>query len=102
MRGSKYQLDKTNLQCTQPGCTFTAQNKAGLVNHQQQKHGAAAQEILICCRCHQNFKQRGYRNHTNFCNQNPESRDYVEGNKVRGSDLTMWRTRLTQVKSWMD
>ena len=25
--------DQTDLQCSQPGCTFTTQNKAGLVNH---------------------------------------------------------------------
>ena len=25
--------EQTDLQCTQPGCTFTAQNTAGLVNY---------------------------------------------------------------------
>ena len=49
--------DHTDLQCTQPGCTSAAQNKADLVNYQRQKHGAAAQEILFCCHCHQNFKE---------------------------------------------
>ena len=43
----KHISDQTNLQCTQPGCTFIAQNKAGHVNRQRQKHGAAAQEILL-------------------------------------------------------
>ena len=31
-----------DLQCQESGCTFHAQNKAGLVNHQRQKHRHSA------------------------------------------------------------
>ena len=34
------------LQCTEPGCGFRVQNKAGLVNHRRQKHRAAALETI--------------------------------------------------------
>ena len=34
----------TYLQCKESGCTFQAQNKAGLVNHQRQKHRQSAPE----------------------------------------------------------
>ena len=39
------------LQCTEPGCGFRAQSKAGLVNHRRQKHRAAALETLPCQHC---------------------------------------------------
>ena len=96
MRESKYQI----RQCTQSGCTFTAQNKAGLVNHQRQKHGAAAQEILFCCHCHQNFKQQGYRIiQSSAIKIRTKFRDYVGDNKVLGSVLKTWPAPLTQVKT---
>ena len=61
-------LDQTDLQCTQPGCTDTAQNKAGLVNHQRQKCGATAQEILFVVTATKTLNNN-VRNHTKFCNQ---------------------------------
>lgn len=39
--------DQIDLQCSQPGCNFTTQDKAGLVNHQRQEHQAAAQRSSL-------------------------------------------------------
>ena len=39
--------DKTDLQCTQPGCTFTTQNKAGLVNQRQKKWSSSPRDPLL-------------------------------------------------------
>ena len=70
-RERKQVVEQTDLQCTEPGCSFVAHNKAGLVNHCRQKHRAAAQEIITCQYCHRNFKAQGFHNHAKFCQQNP-------------------------------
>ena len=59
------------LQCTEPGCGFRAQSKAGLVNHRRQKHRAAALETLTCQHCGGQYRRQGLRNHVKFCKQNP-------------------------------
>ena len=59
------------LQCTEPGCGFRAQSKAGLVNHRRQKHRAAALETLTCQHCGGQYRRQGLHNHVKFCKQNP-------------------------------
>ena len=49
------------LECA--NCGFTAQNKAGLVNHQRQKHSDAAQMTVTCQFCGQAFKRQGLKMH---------------------------------------
>ena len=70
-RERKQLADQTDLLCNHPGCSFTAHNKAGLVNHQRQKHGAAAQKFLTCQHCQRNFCLQGFNNHVKFCHLNP-------------------------------
>ena len=59
------------LQCTEPGCGFCAQNKAGLVNHRRQKHRAEALETLTRQHCGGQYRRQGLHNHVKFCKQNP-------------------------------
>ena len=53
------------FQCV--NCSFTAQNKAGLVNHQRQKHSAAAQVTVPCQYCGRSFKRQGLKMHEKRC-----------------------------------
>ena len=70
-RERKQLADQTDLLCNHLGCSFTAHNKAGLVKHQRQKHGAAAQQFLTCQHCQRNFRLQGFNNHVKFCHLNP-------------------------------
>ena len=60
-----------DLQCKESGCTFQAQNKAGLVNHQRQKHRQSALKTLTCPHCDGQYKKQGLKNHMKFCRRNP-------------------------------
>ena len=56
----------SDLQCRESGCIFHAQDKAGLINHQRQKHRDSALEnltCLICPHCGGQYKKLGLRNH---------------------------------------
>ena len=60
------QLNSENaLQCSHPGCSFRALNKAGLTNHQRQRHSNTLRSQ--CQYCHQHFNQQGLHNHQRFC-----------------------------------
>ena len=37
--------------CTEPGCNFVGQTKAGLVNHTKQRHGVSARAQYPCSHC---------------------------------------------------
>ena len=37
--------------CTEPGCNFVGQTKAGLVNHTRQRHGVSARAQYPCSHC---------------------------------------------------
>ena len=60
-----------DLQCKESGCTFHDQNKAGLVNHQRQKHRHSALKTLTCPHCDSRYKKQGLKNHVKFCRRNP-------------------------------
>ena len=49
--------------CSEPGCVFSAQSKAGLVNHTRQKHTTASQQQLRCPHCGRWFKVQGMTMH---------------------------------------
>ena len=53
------------FQCV--NCSFTAQNKAVLVNHHRQKHSAAAQVTVPCQYCGRTFKRQGLKMHEKLC-----------------------------------
>ena len=53
--------------CTEQGCGFSALNRAGLVNHQRQKHGATM--TGQCHFCQQSFNRQGLHYHERFCQQ---------------------------------
>ena len=59
-----------DLQCKESGCTFHAQNKAELVNHQRQKHRHSALKALTCPHCDGQYKKQGLKNHMKFCRRN--------------------------------
>ena len=40
--GPSLQSQPSTLHCTEPGCDFVGQAKAGLVNHIRQRHGVLA------------------------------------------------------------
>ena len=59
-------IDSENtLHCSHPGCSFQALNKAGLSNHQRQRHSTILR--VQCQYCHQAFNQQGLHNHQRFC-----------------------------------
>ena len=59
-------IDSENtLHCSHPGCSFQALNKAGLSNHQRQRHFTVMR--IQCQYCHQTFNQQGLHNHQRFC-----------------------------------
>ena len=53
--------------CNIGGCAFGAQSKAGLVNHQRQKHGLQAGVKLDCQFCGTQFHPQGLQNHERAC-----------------------------------
>ena len=53
------------LICDHPNCTFTASNRAGLVNHKRQIHGPRT--TAQCDHCGKSFNTQGLRNHKRFC-----------------------------------
>ena len=60
-----------SLHCNHPGCSFRAITKAGLINHQRQRH---ATNLKIQCQfCHQMFSKQGLCNHQRFCSARPSS-----------------------------
>ena len=59
-------IDSENaLCCCHPGCSFQALNKAGLINHQRQRHSNISR--IQCQYCHQTFYQQGLHNHQRAC-----------------------------------
>ena len=76
-RDRKQLADQADLLCNHHGCNFSAHNKAGLVNHQRHKHGAAAQQFLTCQHCQRNFCVQDFNNHVKSCHLNP--------NRTKGS-----------------
>ena len=56
-RENKLMEAQAELQCKEVGCGFCAQSKAGLVNHQRQRHRHAAQETLTCQYCSGQYKK---------------------------------------------
>ena len=57
-------LAQMELKCTEQGCGFYAQNKAGLVNHQRQKHRAVSRKTSPCPHC----GEQGLYNHVSTLN----------------------------------
>ena len=57
--------------CREPECGFSAQSKAGLVNHTRQKHTVVAQYQLRCPHCGRWFKRQGIVMHQRYCKSNP-------------------------------
>ena len=53
------------LICDHPNCTFTASNRAGLVNHKRQIHGPRT--TAQCDHCGNSFYTQGLRNHKRYC-----------------------------------
>ena len=51
-------VDHNKWACSEPGCGFLAQSKAGLVNHTRQIQYSAAWCQLRCPHCRQCFKDR--------------------------------------------
>ena len=68
-RKKKHQTHLTTasagLICDHPNCTFTASNRAGLVNHKCQIHGPRT--TAQCDHCRKSFNTQGLRNHKRFC-----------------------------------
>ena len=69
-RESKSAEAQAELYCKEVGCSFFAQSKTGLVNHQRQKHRLAAQDLIVCSHCSGQYRQ-GLNNHVKFCKLNP-------------------------------
>ena len=61
-----------DLQCGELGCVFRTHNRAGLVNHQRQKHKDAALETLAYPHCGGQYRKQGFKNHVKFCSRNPD------------------------------
>lgn len=57
------------LHCNHPGCSFQALNKAGLTNHQRQRHSTTSR--TQCRHCHRTLHQQGLHNHERFCSARP-------------------------------
>ena len=65
--GPSLQSQLSKLHCTEPGCDFVGQSRAGLVNHIRQRHDILAQVQLPCPLCDGLFKKQGLHNHIRFC-----------------------------------
>ena len=61
----------SDLKCTEPGCDFVGQTKAGLVNHVRQRHGSMTMVVLHCPFCSNPFWKQGLTLHMRFCQANP-------------------------------
>ena len=66
------QPTQSSLRCTEPGCLFIGQTKAGLINHSRQKHSSEAQSQLQCPYCGHSFQRQGIVIHIRFCKSNPD------------------------------
>ena len=53
--------------CDVQWCPFVSLSKAGLTNHQRQKHGPTAQSVMQCSHCKKSFKKQGYLMHSKYC-----------------------------------
>ena len=53
--------------CTEPGCNFVGQTKAGLVNHTRQRHGVSARAKYPCSHCGGLLHKQGLLMHQRFC-----------------------------------
>ena len=60
-----------SLACSEPGCSFVGQTKAGLANHVRQRHVASAQTRSPCPHCGGLFHKQGLHMHVRFCSMNP-------------------------------
>ena len=58
--------------CDVTGCGFIARNRAGLTNHQRQKHSHQVQQQ--CQHCKKVMSSQGLRNHNKFCSANPKNK----------------------------
>ena len=56
--------------CTEPGCNFVGQTKAGLVNHTRQRHGVSARTQYPCSHCGGLLRKQGLLMHQRFCQEN--------------------------------
>ena len=109
-RERKQLADQTDLLCNHPGCSFTAHNKAGLVNHQRQKHGAAAQQFLTSQHCQRNFRLQGFNNHIKFCHLNSNRTKRSHWGNCLPNDICRIRcpgdvactTYTSESRTWMD
>ena len=61
------------FKCSESGCGFVAQSRAGLVNHRRQKHSAYALTPVPCQFCRRTFRPQGLRNHEKFCSSCPKT-----------------------------
>ena len=68
-RQQRLVVSESALHCSHPGCSFLAQNQAGLTNHQRQRHFTI--QMIQCQYCHQTFRQQGLHNHQCFCQSRP-------------------------------
>ena len=66
-KGEEEVTSDTMWSCGVNGCAFGAQSRAGLVNHQRQKHGPQATSLFIGQLCGEYFKRQGLRNHERTC-----------------------------------
>ena len=62
----------SQLVCDYPGCNFEAINRAGLTNHQCQKHTLAI--IVQCDHCGKPLSCQRFHNHKQFCSRRPPQR----------------------------
>ena len=60
---------ENSLHCHHHGCSFRALTKAGLTNHQRQRHSTIPS--LQCQYCQRTFSQQGLHNHQRFCSARP-------------------------------
>ena len=60
--------------CSEQGCCFVGNTKAGLVNHVRQIHSRAAQCWYGCVHCGKLFLKQGLVMHERFCKENPNRR----------------------------
>ena len=60
--------------CSYRECSFAAQSKAGLVNHQRKKHGSQSTTRVPCPHCSRLFRPQGLRNHIRACAKKSQQR----------------------------
>ena len=63
--------------CTEPGCNFVGQTKAGLVNHTRQRHGVSARAQYPCSHCGGLFCKQGLLMRQRFCQENPSRQQRI-------------------------